>query len=295
MVMQPLEQRRCKILAERNDASFEEWDLYEDQERLKGLFNRLAKSEEGRRVTELCLTKRTEVIFARNMGKDGTVGCAWPGLVLLGAEEKDDRLVHILAHEFRHVEQHMKSDDDLIFRPEFLCSLPENVLIRNRVSEGDAFAFGILVSWQLNRAGDTRPFHDLMRDLGHKTAELLKPYLQTFMENPAETMKGLFLVVQDRIGCYDKSIIDYITEMTRDSSLLRDIHDYIRSSPSQRTDPYSAFFNEVAGRHGYLKVAGEKNYFRADDAEGFVEFVMKGMSRVNRLKFEEARRGFLGL
>jgi hypothetical protein len=270
-------------LEDQTGAPLRDWKLYADDERLQRLFDRMAKSREGRKVAGLCAgkDKGAEILFAENMDKL-TFGEALDGLVVLNGRESDDRLVRTLAHELRHVEQRMAFDSRVLNRNGSV--LPEALLLCQRVEEGDAFAFEALVSEQLRRAGDAGPFSDLMREHDAETAEFLERRLRGLAHEPAQAMKALVVEMQDRIGrLYDDDVIDGIEEKLPTGALF---------ARRAKDNSLSFVFNDAGGVCGFMKLGGE-NYFPPEEAEGFVQTAFESMTPETRQRFEKTKRRYL--
>lgn len=273
------------------------WVLHEGQERVDALFDRLSQVEEGRQVVALAKQKNLAIYFATGF-RPRVKGLAFPNLVLLNLNEPDSKLVHVLAHELRHVMQEDTHKSIHFARPEFRTILPEALVVQTRVREGDAFLFQTVVAWKMHKAGDTEPFQDLMQMFGKHIGGRLKQELWRMDragDNPdvkRASLRKMFDVLQERIGRpYDETSIGKITKMERAGN-LRD--DFTRQSMRKPKVSFSVLFNGECGLSSFMKLENVGCYLPPEAADSFANDALGKMTTVSTAKLQSVRRKISG-
>lgn len=273
------------------------WVLHEGQERVDALFERLSQVEEGRQIVELVKARKINVLFATGF-RPRLKGLAFPNLVLLNLKEKDASLVHVLAHELRHVVQEDTSRSAHFVKAEFRSILPEALVVQTRAREGDAFLFQTLVAWKMHKAGDTEPFQDLMQLFGKHIGGRLKQELWRIDragDNPdvkRAALRKMFDVLQERIGRpYDETSLRKISKM-ESAGKLRD--EFTRQSMRKPKVSFSVLFNGECGLSSFMKLENAGCYLPPEAADNFANDALGKMTTVSTAKLQIVRRKISG-
>ena len=273
------------------------WVLHEGQERVDALFDRLSQVEEGRQIVALAKDRNIGVYFATGF-RPRVKGVAFPNLVLLNLNEPDSKLVHVLAHELRHVMQEDTHKAAHFARPEFRTILPEALLVQTRAREGDAFLFQTLVAWKMHKAGDTEPFQDLMQMFGKHIGGRLKQELWRIdragddADVKRASLRKMFDVLQERIGRpYDEGSLTKIAKLEQAGN-LRD--DFTRQAMHKPKVSFSVLFNGKCGLSSFMSLENAGCYLPPEAADSFANDALGNMTTVSTARLKLVRHKISG-
>ncbi len=175
------------------NSSFKVLGQEEDKERINQLFSLLSLSETG--AVLINHAKEQKYRFKMNKGMFEYGGAnPYTKVVNLNPKYNNGRLVGTLAHELRHLMQYSSGAMPEINSLDF-----KSYMMQNRAMEADAEALGVLVSWELKKAGFPDSWNIYKKE---------SPHLATAFENNINISKEKAMTETFKAWYDNKALID---------------------------------------------------------------------------------------
>lgn len=140
------------------------------------IINEMCKSEAGQRVIETALNNDYTFLFDKTIGSTYGYADSADEVCALNPNYSAADLITTIAHELRHVQQF---DSEIYDECTAYSANVKSNLMKTRVMEADAEAYGCLVSWQLKEQGAPEAWQTFSRDF----PEVAKPFETAMVEN----------------------------------------------------------------------------------------------------------------